>query len=205
MKTAASARRAHWPSLGLFCAVALAFAGASAGRAEADGFSVFEGGFRGSGHTVGAEGQRQSLSCRATGAVAGEGRALSQNIVCESEAYKFDIRAEILAEGDGARGEWREATRGLAGEVTGGVEDRLFTGESHVKGFSGRFKMHAGPKKLVFTFWPEEGSIKRIHGSLARQTPFEPEAETSPQPPGPASQPSRPARPHRGSGLILLN
>jgi hypothetical protein len=205
MKTPASASRAHLRSLGLSCALALAFAGIAAARAGPGGFSAFAGAFRGNGHTVGADGQRQSLSCRATGAAAGEGRALSQNIVCESAAYKFDIRAHFLAEGDAARGDWREATRGVSGEIAGGVTDRQFTGESHVDGFSGRFRMHAGPRKLVFTFWPDEGSIRRIHGSLARLTPLEPQVQEPLAPPEPVSQPSRRARPHRGSGLILLN
>ena len=154
---------ALWP-------LALWLAGPCAGSAQAGDLSYFSGGFRGPGYVVEDGGARKDLDCRATGETAKDGAVLSQNIACESGSYKFDLRAQYVADGDEARGFWREATRGSSGSASGKIVGQGFAGASEAKGFSGRFKLHAGPRKLIFTFWPEDGRPARVHASLARNS-----------------------------------
>ncbi|WP_298354282.1 hypothetical protein [Rhodoblastus sp.] len=151
-------------------AVALWLAGFGAVSAQAGDLSYFSGSFRGPGAVSENGGAQTTLECRATGETAKDGRALSQNIACESRSYKFDLRAQYVAEGVEARGFWREATRGAAGAASGRIVGQGFSGASEAKGFSGRFKIHAGPRKLIFTFWPENGKPARVHAALARKS-----------------------------------
>jgi hypothetical protein len=151
-------------------AFALWLAGFGAGSAQAGDLSYFSGSFRGPGYVVADDGGQKSLDCRATGETAQDGRALSQNIACESPSYKFDLRAQYVADGAEARGFWREATRGSSGAASGRIVGQGFSGASQAKGFSGRFKIHAGPRKLIFTFWPEDGKPARVHAALPRRS-----------------------------------
>lgn len=151
-------------------AVALWLAGFGAVPALAGDLSYFSGSFRGPGAVIENGGAQKPLDCRATGETANDGRALSQNIACESRSYKFDLRAQYVAEGAEARGFWRETTRGAAGAASGRIVGQGFSGASEARGFSGRFKIHAGPRKLIFTFWPENGKPARIHAALARKS-----------------------------------
>jgi hypothetical protein len=150
--------------------LALWLVGSCAGAAQAGDLSYFSGSFRGPGYVVEDGGARKVLDCRATGETAKDGGVLSQNIACESGSYKFDLRAQYVADGAEARGFWREATRGSSGAASGRIVGQGFAGASEAKGFSGRFKLHAGPRKLIFTFWPEDGKPARVHASLARKS-----------------------------------
>ncbi len=167
------ARRAIYPppvarAARIAWALALWLAGFAA-SAQAGDLSYFSGSFRGPGYVV-EDGARKNLECRASGETAKDGGVLSQNIACESGSYKFDLRAQYVADGVEARGFWREATRGSSGAASGRIVGQGFAGASEAKGFSGRFKLHAGPRKLIFTFWPEDGKPARVHAALARQS-----------------------------------
>ncbi len=169
------ARDAPFPRPGACAArfawsIALWLAGFGALSARAGDLSYFSGSFRGPGYVVEEAGAQKPLECRATGETANDGRALSQNIACESQSYKFDLRAQYVADGTEARGFWREATRGSAGAASGQIVGQGFSGASAAKGFSGRFKIHAGPRKLIFTFWPEDGKPARVHAALPRKS-----------------------------------
>src|SRR6266705_4780690 len=110
-------------------AAAAFFAGASAASAQSAGpFAAFAGSFRGGGEVLARDGHRERISCRATGAVGGGGRTLSQNIVCASDSYRFDIRGQAAAEGSEVRGEWQETTRGVSGAIAGRISDSHFNG-----------------------------------------------------------------------------
>ncbi|HUO54311.1 MAG TPA: hypothetical protein VMU18_06205 [Rhodoblastus sp.] len=142
---------------------------AATALAKGGAFADFAGTFVGRGVAKTTDGAKEVLSCRATGASAGEGRALSQNIACESATFKFDLSGLIVAEGAEARGQWRETTRGLAGDVSGRIVGPRFSGVSAVKGFAGRFSFHVGPRKLIFAFWPDDANMPRLRLSLDRE------------------------------------
>lgn len=174
------------------CAAALSLAAFAVAPARAGDLSYFSGSFRGPGYVVEDGRARKNLDCRATGETAKDGGVLSQNIACESDSYQFDLRAQYEADGAEARGFWREATRGASGAVSGQIVGQGFAGASEAKGFSGRFKLHAGPRKLIFTFWPEDGKPERVHASIPRQSSA-------------AREEPRPRKSGENSGLELLN
>jgi hypothetical protein len=175
------------------CAATIWLAACAAAPARAGDLSWFSGSFRGPGYVVDDDGAQTKLDCRATGETAKDGGVVSQNIACESKSYKFDLRAQYVADGAEARGFWREATRGASGAVSGRIVGQGFAGASEAKGFSGRFKLHAGPRKLIFTFWPEDGKPERVHAAISRQSSAARE------------EPRRRGKSGEDSGLEMLN
>lgn len=153
----------------LALAAALMFAGGSAASAEPGGaFSAFAGSFRGGGEVLARDGHRERLSCRATGAVGGGGRTLSQNIVCASDSYRFDIRGQAAAEGSSVHGQWAETTRGVSGEISGRVSDERFNGIVNAGGFTAGFALRVSGRRMTFSLRPSDGDVARVDVSLSR-------------------------------------
>ena len=148
-------------------ALLVALPGAKADPAGA--FSAFSGTFRGGGEVVVNDGHRERISCRATGAVGGGGRTLSQTIVCASDAYKFDIRGQVVASGGEVSGDWQETTRGVSGALTGRISDDHFSGMINGGGFTAGFSLRVNGRRLAFGLRPGgDSSVVRVDVSLSR-------------------------------------
>ncbi len=144
-------------------------AGAPAASAEEGGpFGVFAGSYRGSGAVVGTDGHKERISCRAGGSVTGGGRSLSENMVCASDSYRFDIRTRAVAEGSAVRGDWQETTRGVTGEFTGRVSGGQFSGSVAGGGFSAAFSLHASGRRLTFVLRPQGADVASVEVALSR-------------------------------------
>ena len=131
-------------------------------------FADFAGAYRGGGLVIGADGQRERISCRANASVAGGGRELTQSIVCASDSYKFDIRGRAIAEGGAVSGQWQETTRGVTGEIAGRVNEGLFSGRVSGGGFNAAFALRNNGRKLTFDLRPEGGDVARVDVGLSR-------------------------------------
>jgi hypothetical protein len=149
-------------------ALAVAILAAAPALAGSEGFAPFAGSFRGAGVVVARDGHRERLTCRATGSVGGGGRAISQNIVCASDSYKFDIRGQMMADGSQVRGDWQETTRGVGGEVVGRILDNVFSGAVNATGFVANFLIHVSGRKMTFSLRPSDGDVARVDVSLTR-------------------------------------
>lgn len=137
-------------------------------RADPGGFAAFAGSFRGTGEVLVNDGHRERITCRATGAVGGGGRTISQNIVCASDSYRFDIRGQMVASGSDVTGDWQETTRGVGGEVRGRVSDDRFSGVVNAAGFTASFLLRAGGRRLGFSMRPADSSIVRVDVTMSR-------------------------------------
>ena len=131
-------------------------------------FTPFAGGFRGGGAVIGSDGHRERISCRANGAVGGDGAELSQTIVCASDSYRLDIHARVAAEDGAVRGEWRESTRGVSGSVSGRVSDGHFSGSVSGGSFSAGVSLRASGGRLNFNLRPQGGDVSSVSVSLSR-------------------------------------
>jgi hypothetical protein len=149
-------------------AAALISAPPASSAAAGDVFAAFAGNFRGAGDVVMKDGHRERIACRATGAVAGGGRSLSQSIVCASDSYKFDIRGEVMASGSEVSGDWRESTRGVNGAITGRIADDHFNGVVNGEGFTAGFSLRVSGRKLAFALRPSNSDVVRVDVSLSR-------------------------------------
>lgn len=149
-------------------AAALISARSASSAVAGDVFAAFAGNFRGAGEVVMNDGHRERIVCRATGAIAGGGRSLSQTIVCASDSYKFDIRGQVVASGSEVSGDWRETTRGVNGAITGRVTDDHFNGVVNGEGFTAGFSLRVSGRKLAFGLRPSNSDIVRVDVSLSR-------------------------------------
>jgi hypothetical protein len=162
------------PRNDVYCATSFAMAAAvlvaacPVARADPDGFAAFAGSYRGSGVVLVNDGRRERITCRATGAVGGGGRTISQNIVCASDSYRFDIRGQMVASGSDVTGDWQEATRGVGGDVRGRIADDHFSGVVNAVGFTASFLLHAVGRRLGFSMRPSDSSIVRIDVNMSR-------------------------------------
>jgi hypothetical protein len=137
-------------------------------RADSGGFTAFAGSFRGAGEVMINDGHRERIACRATGAVGGGGRTLSQNIVCASDSYKFDIRGQLVASGSDVTGDWQETMRGVSGDVRGRIADDRFNGIVNGGGFTANFSLHAAGRRLGFSMRPSDSSVVRVDVTMSR-------------------------------------
>jgi hypothetical protein len=138
-------------------------AGAAAGA-----FEPFAGASRGAGEVISRDGVRERISCRVNGTVSRGGEALTQSMVCASDNYRFDIRANAVAEGDRVRGEWQETTRGVQGSLTGRIEGGHLSGAVSGESFSAAFSLRSSGRKEFYTLRPNSGDIASITVVLTR-------------------------------------
>lgn len=136
--------------------------------AAAGPFDPFAGASRGAGEVISRDGARERISCRVVSAVSQAGVALSQSMVCASDNYRFDIRANAVAEGDRVRGEWQETTRGLQGALSGRIEGGHFNGAVSGGGFSAAVSLRSSGRKEFYSLRPTSGDIANISIVLTR-------------------------------------
>lgn len=100
-----------------FAAVAFFMASASASYAQSSPFAGLSGNWTGGGTVSLDDGSRERIRCRASYQVAGP--RMTMNLTCASDAYKFNLSADVVAEGSAVSGSWTEATRNISGVLQG--------------------------------------------------------------------------------------
>src|SRR3984893_17410281 len=65
------------------------------------------------------EGSTERIRCRSNYAVAAGGNDLTQDLLCASDSYKFNLRSNVMAEGGSLSGTWSESSRGVNGTLEG--------------------------------------------------------------------------------------
>ena len=131
-------------------------------------FASFAGSFRGSGVVIGTNGQRERIACRANAVVGRDGRSMTQNIVCASDSYKFDIRSRAAAEGGRVSGEWEETTRGVSGDLSGSISGGHLSGAVSGGNVNATFSLRNSGSRLAFDLRPQGGDVARVDVNLAR-------------------------------------
>jgi hypothetical protein len=100
-----------------FAAVAFFMASASASYAQSGPFAGLAGSWSGGGTVTLDDGSRERIRCRATYQVGGPRMAMS--LTCASDAYKFNLAADVVDEGGAVSGSWTESGRGVSGTLQG--------------------------------------------------------------------------------------
>ena len=105
----------------LLIAAAVLF-GASAAtspvHAQAGGpFAGMAGNWSGGGTVTLDDGSRERLRCRASYGVAGA--QMTMTLTCASDAYKFQLSANVVDQGGAVSGNWTETSRNISGSAAG--------------------------------------------------------------------------------------
>ena len=89
----------------------------SGGAARAENFDHLKGNWSGGGNIVTANGEKERIRCRATYTPSGANVKIA--LRCASDSYKFELSSDITSDGGKLSGTWSEATRAVAGGITG--------------------------------------------------------------------------------------
>ncbi|CCE05027.1 conserved exported hypothetical protein [Bradyrhizobium sp. STM 3843] len=87
------------------------------GYAQSGPFAGMAGSWHGSGTVALEDGSTERIRCRAIYAVSGPNMNLS--LTCASDAYKFNLSGNVVAQGSAISGSWSESSRGITGVLQG--------------------------------------------------------------------------------------
>jgi len=91
----------------------------STSYAQAGPFGGLSGVWSGSGNVMLDDGSSERIRCRATYAVGDGGAGLNMSLTCASDSYKFELKANVVAQGSEISGNWTESSRGVSGGIQG--------------------------------------------------------------------------------------
>ncbi|MFO1108753.1 MAG: hypothetical protein U1E61_06195 [Bradyrhizobium sp.] len=100
-----------------FVAAAFFVTWGAAAYAQSGPFAGMAGNWSGGGTVTLDDGSKERLRCRATYNVPGS--SMLMVLTCASDAYKFDLRADVAAAGNNISGTWSETSRNVGGSVSG--------------------------------------------------------------------------------------
>ena len=89
----------------------------STAHAQSGAFAGLAGNWAGGGTVTLDDGSKERLRCRASYAVSGPG--MTMTLTCASDAYKFQLQANVVDQGGAVTGTWSEASRNIAGTLEG--------------------------------------------------------------------------------------
>lgn len=104
----------------LLMAAAVLFAAGlvnSESRAQSGPFAPLAGSWSGGGTVTLDDGSTERIRCRAKYAPIGP--TMEMSLTCASDAYKFNLGANLKAEGSAVTGSWSEASRNISGSLQG--------------------------------------------------------------------------------------
>jgi hypothetical protein len=105
----------------IFGAVAffVASIASSTSYAQSGPFAGLAGVWSGGGTVMLDDGSSERIRCRATYAVGEGGAGLNQSLTCASDSYRFELKANVIAQGSEISGSWSESSRNVSGSIQG--------------------------------------------------------------------------------------
>ncbi|MDI3559881.1 hypothetical protein [Bradyrhizobium sp. Arg816] len=89
----------------------------SESKAQSSPFAPLAGNWSGAGTVTLDDGSTERIRCRARYAPIGP--TMEMSLTCASDAYKFNLGANVRAEGGAIAGSWSEASRNISGSLQG--------------------------------------------------------------------------------------
>ena len=131
-----------------FAAAAFFAASTAAGHAQSGPFAGMAGNWSGGGTVTLDDGSRERLRCRATYQVASFNMTMS--LTCASDAYRFNLGAQVIDQGGQVTGTWSESSRNIAGTLQGRGGGGTFQVLASTAGFNANISLRTvGNKQSV--------------------------------------------------------
>lgn len=138
---------------------AAAFAAAtfavSPSHAQSGPFAGMAGTWSGGGSVTLDDGSRERIRCRATYRVGGVNMVMS--LTCASDAYKFNLQADVVAQGSAISGNWTEASRGINGSLHGRGGGGNFQVAANAAGFNANLSMRTSGNRQSVSISADSG------------------------------------------------
>lgn len=136
----------------LLMAAAVLFATAAASsesKAQVGPFAPMAGTWSGGGTAILDDGSTERIRCRAKYAPIGPTMELA--LTCASDAYKFNLAANVRAEGSAITGSWSEASRNISGSLQGRGGGGNFEVVASAAGFNANIALRTSGNKQTIT------------------------------------------------------
>ena len=133
-----------------FAAVAFFMTGfaPSTAHAQASAFTGMAGNWHGGGTVTLDDGSSERIRCRATYKVGGPN--MEMVLTCASDAYKFNLQAEVVAQGGEVSGTWSETSRNVSGTIQGRGAGGSFQVVASAAGFNSSISLKTtGSKQAI--------------------------------------------------------
>jgi hypothetical protein len=135
----------------LLIAAAVLFAASlasSPGYAQSGPFAGMAGNWAGGGTVTLDDGSKERLRCRASYQVAGA--SMNMTLTCASDAYKFQLSANVVDQGGAVSGTWSESSRNVGGSLQGRGGNGNFEVVASAAGFNANISLRtAGNKQSI--------------------------------------------------------
>jgi hypothetical protein len=121
----------------------------SAGHAQAGPFAGLAGNWHGGGTVSLDDGSTERIRCRANYAV--RGPSMQMSLTCASEAYRFNLQADVVDEGGAVSGNWSESSRNVSGTLQGRGGNGSFQVMASAGGFNANISLstHGSRQSIV--------------------------------------------------------
>lgn len=121
----------------------------SESKAQSGPFAPMAGSWSGGGTVTLDDGSTERIRCRAKYAPIGPTMELS--LTCASDAYKFNLGANVRAEGNAITGSWSEASRNISGALQGRGGGGNFEVVASTAGFNANIALRTSGNKQTVT------------------------------------------------------
>ena len=136
---------------------------------EAGPFAGLSGSWAGDGSVTMSDGSRERIRCRATYSVPPMGTSLNQGLRCASDSYTFDVKSNVMAGDDGAlSGTWSEATRQVAGDLTGTATGGSIQTSIQTLGFSAHLSVTTHGARQSVSIRPDSSDVQSVTIEMRR-------------------------------------
>ena len=136
-------------------------------HAQSGPFNGLAGVWSGAGTVTLDDGSNERIRCRATYAVGEAGHGLNQTLTCASDSYKFDLRTNVIAEGNNITGSWSEISRNISGTIQGSGTSGAIQVVASAAGFSANITVTTRGNRQTVQI-RSEGSFKAANITLSR-------------------------------------
>jgi len=149
------ANKEFWTSVlnrRLLTAAAVLFVAAvanSESKAQSGPFAPMAGSWSGGGTVTLDDGSTERIRCRAKYSPIGP--TLEMSLTCASDAYKFNLGANVKAEGSAITGSWSEASRNISGSLQGRGNGGNFEVVASTAGFNANIALRTSGSKQTVT------------------------------------------------------
>jgi hypothetical protein len=122
--------------------------GASPSHAQSGPFAGIAGNWAGGGVVTLDDGSRERIRCRASYGVAGP--SMTMTLTCASDAYRFQLSANVVDQAGAVSGTWSEASRNVSGSLQGRGGGGNFEVVASTAGFNANISLRtAGNKQSI--------------------------------------------------------
>ncbi len=121
----------------------------SESNAQSGPFGAMAGSWSGSGTVTLDDGSTERIRCRAKYAPIGP--TMEMSLTCASDAYKFNLAANVRAEGHAVTGSWSEASRNISGSLQGRGGGGTFEVVASAAGFNANIALKTSGNRQTVT------------------------------------------------------